>query len=422
MNNNYQLSGFKTVKNYSLRDCLPNEGREGTWIGRAWLPAPYSPLGVAGPYVITVKDAQVIELSSVFSNMTDVARHQAPAEAVKNASGSVVCSLNELLDNSLFHKLPNDLNDVMHPCLLAPNDIQAIKACGVTFAASLMERVIEEKALGDPAKADAIRAIVNDAIGDNLKDIEPGSAKAQKLKEQLIAQDIWSPYLEVGIGPDVEVFTKSQPMSAIACGAQLGILSTSEWNNPEPEIAFLVSPNGQFLGAALANDVNLRDYEGRSSLLLGKAKDQNGTCPIGPMFRLFDDTFSIDDAANAAVSLTITGEDDFVSSGANIMSEISRSLDSIIAQVCNQSHQYPDGIAIMLGTMFAPTEDRGEPGMGFTHKVGDRVEISSPKLGKLVNWVNYCDEIPPWNYGIADFMQFSIDLAVKQRISGYSSN
>lgn len=402
----YPLADYSTVTGYSLRDCLPNECREGTWIGRAWLPESFSPSGIAGPHIITVRDAEIVELSQYFLSMADVAKHPKPAEAVQQAKGEVICSLYELLDNSVFYKVPADIRNAQYPCLLAPNDIQAIKACGVTFAASLMERVIEEKALGDPAKAEAIRTTVHDVIGDSLKDIEPGSEKSQRLKEKLIEQDIWSPYLEVGIGPDVEVFTKSQAMSAIPCGAQLGVLATSHWNNPEPEVAFLVSPQGEFLGAALANDVNLRDYEGRSSLLLGKAKDQNGTCPIGPMFRLFDDSYQLEDAARTEVKLSITGEDGFHSSGANIMSEISRSVDSIIKQVCNRSHQYPDGIAIMLGTMFAPTEDRGEAGMGFTHKVGDRVEISSPQLGKLVNWVNYCHEIPEWNYGISDFLQF----------------
>lgn len=404
----YTLEKYKTVQNYSLHDCLPDECREGTWIGRAWLPASYTLTGVAGPAVITVRDAQIIELSDCFNSIADITRHVSPTAAVQSAEGRVVCSLKSLLDNSLFYKLPTDIRQSQKPCLLAPNDIQAIKACGVTFAASLMERVIEEKALGEPEKAEGIRAAVHAAIGDNLKDIVPGSPETEVLKAQLIAQGIWSPYLEVGIGPDVEVFTKSQPMSAIGCGSQLGVLETSKWNNPEPEVAFLVSPQGEFLGAALANDVNLRDYEGRSSLLLGKAKDQNGSCPIGPMFRLFDDSYSLQDAANTEVKLNIIGEDGFHSTGANMMSEISRSIDSIIKQVCNRSHQYPDGITIMLGTMFAPTEDRGEKGMGFTHKVGDRVEISSAKLGKLVNWVNYCHEIPEWSYGIADFIEFMV--------------
>ena len=408
------IKHYQTVQNISLQDSLPNNGQEGTWLGRAWLPAGFSPSGIAGPHVITIRGEDIVELSSSFKTIADVTRHPEPTAAVQQATGNTVCRVSELFDNSLFHQVPENIADADKPVLLAPNDIQAIKAAGVTFAASLIERVIEERALGDAAKAEEIRAIVHSAIGDNLQDIVPGSEQAQALKEKLIAEGIWSQYLEVGIGPDTEVFTKSQPMSAIAHGSQLGILATSGWNNPEPEIAFLVSPEGKFIGATLANDVNLRDYEGRSALLLGKAKDQNGSCPIGPMFRLFDHTYSLADAANAEVSLTITGEDGFVSSGANIMSEISRTPGSIIAQVCNRSHQYPDGLTIMLGTMFAPTEDRAEPGMGFTHKVGDRVEISSPKLGKLVNWVNYCDQIPTWHYSTADLINFLLQVQQQQ--------
>ena len=400
---------FTTVRDFSLRHSLPDDGRRGTWIGRAWLPSAHSPSGIAGPHLITVRNAEVIELSSHFATMADVARHPAPTAAVQAASGRVVCTLDELLDNSLFYRQPADIRQAERPCLLSPNDIQAIKACGVTFAASLMERVIEEKALGDPAKAEAVRAAVQRAIGDDLRNIEPGSPATRELKQQLIAEGIWSPYLEVGIGPDVEVFTKSQPLSAIPHGSQLGVLATSAWNNPEPEVAFLVSPDGRFLGATLANDVNLRDYEGRSALLLGKAKDQNGTCPIGPLFRLFDDSFSLEDAANTEVSLSITGEDGFSSQGVNRMSQMSRSLDSIIRQVCNRAHQYPDGLTIMCGTMFAPTEDRDEPGMGFTHHIGDRVEIAAPQLGTLVNWVNHCDQIPPWQYGMADLLTFQLE-------------
>lgn len=412
MDNRYPLAELSTVKGYSLEDSLPDNCAEGAWVGRAWLPSSSSPTGVAGPHVITVRDGQVIELSSRYTTMADVARDDKPVQGIRRTGGDNPCSLEELLENSLFYRQPADIRGCDRPCLLAPNDLQAIKACGVTFAASLMERVIEEKALGDPARATEIRAAVQEAIGSDLQGIVPGSPETRVLKQKLIDQGIWSPYLEVGIGPDTEVFTKSQPLSAIAHGAQLGVLSTSKWNNPEPELAFLVSPKGQFLGAALGNDVNLRDYEGRSPLLLGKAKDQNGACPIGPLFRLFDETFPLEDAANAEVSLTITGEDGFYSSGANIMSKISRTPESIIAQVCNRSHQYPDGVTIMLGTMFAPTEDRGEPGMGFTHKLGDRVEISSPKLGRLVNWVNYCHEIPEWRYGISDLVKFAGDSRV----------
>jgi fumarylacetoacetate (FAA) hydrolase family protein len=400
------LRNYHTVKNISLLDTLPDDCKQGTWVGRAWLPEDFSPVGIAGPYVITVFDGQIIELSEHFDTLSALIRMPNPAKSVQQASGKVVCSLEELLTNSIFHQQPEDVTKIVLPCLLAPNDLQSIKACGVTFAVSMLERVIEERAMGDPAKADEIREIVHQRVGDNLHDLVPGSPQAMALKEELIKSNVWSQYLEVGIGPDVEVFTKSQPLSAITSGAQLGILATSEWNNSEPEIALLVTPNAKIIGATLGNDVNLRDYEGRSALLLGKAKDQNGTCCLGPMFRLFDDTFSLDDVKNAEITLSVHGEDNFQSIGANEMNQISRTPESIIEQVCNRSHQYPDGLVLFLGTMFAPSEDRGALGLGFTHKVGDRVEISSPKLGKLINWVNYCHIIPEWHYGLTDLTDF----------------
>ncbi|MGS2722637.1 fumarylacetoacetate hydrolase family protein [Porticoccus sp. GXU_MW_L64] len=400
------LANYATVKSIELTNSLPKNGNEGTWVGRAWLPASHSPTGFAGPHVITVRNEQIVELSGTFETMAAVVASSNPVNAVRQAEGNTVCSLAELLANSLFHRLPEDATQADKPHLLAPSDMQAIKACGVTFAVSMLERVIEERAGGDPNKAAEIRAVIQASIGDDLHSLVPGSDAAMALKEELIKAGLWSQYLEVGIGPDVEVFTKSQAMSAITSGAQLGVLETSQWNNPEPEVALLVTSDGRMIGATLGNDVNLRDYEGRSALLLGKAKDQNGTCCLGPMFRLFDDTFCLDDVKTAEVELTLVGEDGFHSSGANKMNQISRTPESIIEQVCNRSHQYPDGLVLFLGTMFAPTEDRGEPGLGFTHQVGDRVEISSTKLGKLVNWVNYCHKIPEWKYGLSQLMDF----------------
>ena len=407
------LSHYNTVKEFSLQGCIPSD--QGTWLGRAWLPASQSPLGVAGPVVITVRQDSVLALTDHYLTIADVLADNNAVHTINHAKGHLICSLSEILDNSLFYQRESQLSDQSKPVLLSPNDIQSIKACGVTFAASMLERVIEERALGDPTKAEAIRAMVHETVGD-IGSIVPGSDQAMALKQQLIEQGMWSQYLEVGIGPDVEVFTKGQPMSAIACGQELGVLATSQWNNPEPEIALLINAQGKCLGAALANDVNLRDYEGRSALLLGKAKDQNGASPIGPLFRLFDADFTLEDAMNAEITLTITGEDGFVSQGANIMSQISRTPEDIIKQVCNTSHQYPDGITMMLGTMFAPTDDRHEPGMGFTHEIGDRVEISTPKLGKLVNWVNHCHQIPRWQYGIKELMNFVCDVKLKQSV------
>ncbi len=408
------LQQFQTVEGFSLTNSLPDNCAEGTWVGRAWLPKTASPLGIAGPHVITVKDGQVIELSDQFLTLSDLINTIDPVEAIKNATGKVICSLDELLANSLFYQQADDIKQLERPCLLAPNDVQSIKACGVTFAVSMIERVIEERAMGDASKADEIRQIVHKNVGTDFTDLVPGSPQAMALKQELIKSGVWSQYLEVGIGPDVEVFTKGQPMSAINTGAQLGVLETSDWNNPEPEIALLVTPEAKIIGATLGNDVNLRDYEGRSALLLGKAKDQNGTCCLGPLFRLFDDTFSLEDVKRTEVELSITGEDGFVSSGSNKMSQISRTPESIIEQVCNRSHQYPDGLVLFLGTMFAPSEDRTEAKLGFTHKVGDRVEISSPKLGKLVNWVNHCHVIPEWRYGLTELMDFVSQVRINK--------
>lgn len=408
------LQQFQTVEGFSLADSLPDNCAEGTWVGRAWLPKTESPLGIAGPHVITVKDGQVIELSDQFLTLSDLIKTTDPVQAIKNATGKVICSLDELLANSLFYQQADDIKQLERPCLLAPNDVQSIKACGVTFAVSMIERVIEERAMGDASKADEIRQIVHKNVGTDFSDLVPGSSQAMALKKELIKSGVWSQYLEVGIGPDVEVFTKGQPMSAINTGAQLGVLETSDWNNPEPEIALLVTSEAKIIAATLGNDVNLRDYEGRSALLLGKAKDQNGTCCLGPLFRLFDDTFSLEDVKSTEVELSITGEDGFVSSGSNKMSQISRTPESIIEQVCNRSHQYPDGLVLFLGTMFAPSEDRTEAKLGFTHKVGDRVEISSPKLGKLVNWVNHCHVIPEWRYGLTELMDFVSQVRINK--------
>lgn len=289
--------------------------------------------------------------------------------------------------------------------ILAPCDLQAIKAAGVTFAGSMIERVIEERAKGEPGRADAIRAELAAILGGNLRGVVPGSEKAAEIKAHLQRNGMWSQYLEVGIGPDAEVFTKGQPMSAVGCGADIGVHSTSRWNNPEPEVVLAVNSAGRICGATLGNDVNLRDVEGRSALLLGKAKDNNGAAAIGPFIRLFDDAFGLDRVSELQVSLDVAGEDGFVLSGTSNMAEISRPPAGIVAQTCNRSHQYPDGFMLFLGTMFAPTKDRDGAGQGFTHHTGDRVEIASPSLGRLVNIVRPCDEIEPWTFGTRALME-----------------
>jgi fumarylacetoacetate (FAA) hydrolase family protein len=398
------LNNISTATDFDMSSTLPDQCRQGTWVGRAWLPAPLTMDQVAGPHVIKVNDGRVYDISALFPMMADLFANDNPVTAVGEFEGRELMTLDELLRTSRFNH--SGQNDSGHAYLLSPNDIQSTKACGVTFVRSLLERIIEERAQGNVEKAKHIRKTITEIIGSNLSEIVPGSKQAMDLKRQLIEMDYWSQYLEVGIGKDAEVFTKSQPLSSVTSGAQIGVLRSSEWNNPEPEIVFAVNPTGKIIGAALGNDVNLRDYEGRSALLLGKAKDQNGSCSIGPLLRLFDNSFDIDDVMSCSIKLVIQGEDGFILEGENRMNEISRHPQDLVDQTLSANHQYPDGLMLFVGTMFAPTEDRDKAGDGFTHKPGDRVEISTPHLGKLVNWVNYCDAIPRWEFGIHQFINY----------------
>jgi fumarylacetoacetate (FAA) hydrolase family protein len=288
--------------------------------------------------------------------------------------------------------------------LLAPVDLQCVKAAGVTFAVSAVERVIEERARGDAAKANAIRADLTARVGADIRSVKPGTEDAMKLKQVLIADGFWSQYLEVAIGPDAEVFTKAPVLAAVGWGADIGIRSNSTWNNPEPEVAIVCDARGRLLGATLGNDVNLRDFEGRSALLLGKAKDNNASAALGPFIRLFDgDSFTLDHVRQAVIEMTVEGTDNYRLEGTNTMGEISRDPADLCAQVMSE-HQYPDGFCLYLGTLFAPTQDRDEPGRGFTHKVGDMVRVSNPKLGVLENRVVYSKSAPPWTFGVGALM------------------
>ena len=288
--------------------------------------------------------------------------------------------------------------------LLSPLDLQCIKASGVTFAVSALERVIEERARGDAAAANAIRQGLLERIGGELKDLQPGSAQAEAVKAQLINDGLWSQYLEVAIGPYAEIFTKAPVLASVGTGAAVGVRADSAWNNPEPEVVIVCDPTGRPVGASLGNDVNLRDIEGRSALLLGKAKDNNASASVGPFIRLFDAGFAMDDVRAATVRLEVEGDDGFVMTGESSMRLISRDPENLVAQTLS-AHQYPDGFALYLGTMFAPVEDRGEAGKGFTHKVGDRVRVSSDRLGLLENIVATCDQAPPWTMGVGGLMR-----------------
>jgi len=373
---------------------LPIDGTSGALAGRVWRP------DVEGPAVVALRGEDVVDISGEFPTVRDLCEAAAPARALEGAQGEPVGRLDTILANT-----PIDRRDAARPWLLAPIDLQAIKAAGVTFAVSMLERVIEERARGNPDAAAAIRAEVNRLVGDDLARLRPGSAEARALKEVLIAQGAWSQYLEVGIGPDAEIFTKAQPMSAVGTGADVGLHPKSTWNNPEPEVVLAVASTGRIVGAMLGNDVNLRDFEGRSALLLSKAKDNNASCALGPFLRLFDSTFSLDDVRRTTVTLTVEGPDGFRLEGSSSIAKISRDPEDLVAEMIGPNHQYPDGAVLFLGTMFAPVDDRDAPGQGFTHKIGDVVTIAAPHLGHLVNRMRLTHECEPWTFGSGALMR-----------------
>lgn len=374
---------------------LPADADRALLLGRVWR------TDTDGPALVAVRRGELVDVSAHAATMAELLDHPELLHIARRAPGMTLGPARAALDNALAAE-----PDAALPRPLAPCDLQAIKACGVTFAVSLLERVIEAQAGGDAARAHALRAQLTETLGGDLSSIRPGSAAAQRLKAEFVARGAWSPYLEVGLGPDAEVFTKAQPMSTVGFGAAVGLHPDSQWNNPEPEVVLAVNGRAEVVGATLGNDVNLRDIEGRSALLLGKAKDNNASCAIGPFIRLFDEHFSLDTVRAAEVSLRIQGSDDgFVLEGLSRMQEISRDPLELVGHACGAHHQYPDGFMLFLGTMFSPIQDRGAPGAGFTHRLGDRVTIASPALGALVNTVQRCDTLPPWTYGVGALLQ-----------------
>ena len=378
----------------SIAAVLPEDGTAGALAGRVWRPE------LAGPAVVAIRAEGVIDITRAYPTARDLCEAADPAAALRSATGENLGSLDAIVANT-----PRDTRDARKPWLLAPIDLQAVKACGVTFPISMLERVIEERARGDLAAAAVLRGEVQRLIGDDLAKLKPGSAQAMALKEALIKQGAWSQYLEVGIGPDAEIFSKCQPMAAIGTGADAGVYPGSSWNNPEPEVVLVINSHGRIIGATLGNDVNLRDVEGRSALLLSKAKDNNASAAVGPFLRFFDATFSLDDVRQTVVTLTVEGEDNYRLEGASSMARIARDPEDLAGQLLNPHHAYPDGAVLYLGTMFAPVEDRDAVGKGFTHKTGDIVTIATPMLGRLVNRIRPTDQCERWTFGAGALMR-----------------
>ena len=381
-----------------INDILPEDSRNATLIGRIRL-VNHNP-ALSGPSVVTIKEGDIYDLTRYAPTCSGLMAAPDRLEIIRKAlSNRPLCSLESVVNNSTGNP------DPALPCLLSPIDLQCIKAAGVTFANSLVERIIEERAGGDSSQANKIRAGLARSIGANLSGIKPGSIEARRVEEQLRQQGLWSQYLEVGIGPDAEIFTKAPVLSSVGYGQYVGVHPASEWSNPEPEAVLVVNPAGNATGAMLGNDVNLRDFEGRSALLLARGKDNNASCALGPFIRLFDDHFTLDDVRKMDVTLRVQGKDGYVLDDVSSMTAISRDIEDLVRQTAGASHQYPDGFVLMTGTLFSPTRDRDKPGMGFTHHPDDEVTIASRELGVLRNRVTTSDQAPPWNFGINALMQ-----------------
>lgn len=378
-------------------EVLPGDAATATLVGRVWDPE------ARAPRVVAVRGHELIDLSDSVGSVSELLERDDAVQLARSADAARRWSIDAVL--------AADTDDDAAAHLLAPIDLQVVKACGVTYVDSMLERLIEERCGGDPARADEVRAQVLDSLGGELASVRPGSEEAAEVKRVLQGQGLWSQYLEVGIGPDPEVFTKAAPLASVGHGAGIGIPDFSTWNNPEPELVLAVNSRGEIRGVLLGNDVNLRDVEGRSALLLGKAKDNNASSALGPFVRLFDEGYSIDDARNEEISLHVTGPDGFEMSGVNTVSRISRPFEELVAGAWGDHHQYPDGFALFTGTLFAPTQDRGAVGAGFTHKYGDIVSISSARLGTLSNTVRRMSELTPWSFGIREF------VAAQKRLS-----
>jgi len=369
---------------------LPSDGYAGTLVGRALFPGVFP-----GPCVVAIREDGVHNISGTVPTMAQLLNAPNPLATLQRALRNCVYlgPLESLLENST-----PSTHDPLKPYLLTPIDLQAVKAVGLTFVNGLLQRFADDN--GGAATV----AKMEKAAGVALGKILPGSEEAARLRTALMEDGLWNDTLEVGFGPDVELFTKAQPLSAVGTGAEIAVLPTSKQTFAEPEVVLMLNADGKICGATLGCDMTARDVEARSLLLLGRAKDQNATCAVGPFIRLFDQTFSLPNVQGMNLTYAFEGADDAVFTDTGSMDQIGRGLITLARQVVNEHHGYPDGVALFTGCMFKAPSSRGASDTPFTHQVGDVVIIKASPLGTLINRVNTTDKVRPWSFGMSDLM------------------